>query len=76
MCIISISVSLVIKYLLIKGKKYAYKKGNVCSPSVKTVFFTSILCANYDVGGPGWLTSSSCIVSESSKKNSLSWEIG
>lgn len=48
--------------MLINNAMYLY------SSSVKSIFFTSIVCANYDLGDPGWLTSSSYIASESSKK--------
>lgn len=69
------SVSLAIKYLLIRGRKYAHKYGNGYSPSVKPMFFTSVVCASYNLGEPGRLTSSSCAVSQYST-NYFVWEIG
>lgn len=36
--------------------------------SVKSIFFTSIVCANNILGDSGWLTSSSYIAGQSSKK--------
>ena len=69
------SVSSAIKYLLIRGRKYAHKYSNGYSPSFKSVFFTGVICANYNLGKPGSLTSSSCPVRQSSE-NCFMWETG